>query len=579
VTFLTLWAQVGRRVTVTPRLAIGLAVILLGGGLGLAVLNEHISLIEHQNNARTQANILAASLAAPLAFDDQAAMREYINALRADPEVQAVGAYGADGRLATGYALVGKPLQPTNSDPSPSAHNNSLEVRAPVSQGNTPLGSVYLRTSIETLARRATRYVGIGILIFMASLLVAVLGAGHASLSEANRRLKREMEEREKAEAALRQAQKMEAMGQLTGGVAHDFNNLLMVASSGLDLMEKTSDPARRERLKGAIRQAIDRGASLTQQLLAFARRAPLKPEIVDLNVLLRGMREMLDRTLREDIIVHLDPAPDIWPVEIDSSQLEVAILNAAVNARDAMPNGGSITVSADNKPAGGPSERDLVQISIRDTGSGMPPDVLARVFEPFFTTKEVGKGTGLGLSQVYGFAHASGGEVQIDSAPGSGTTVSLLLPRSEKLAATQHRSDYNVSTSTTQHTKILVVEDDDNVAGLVLEMLNVLGYDPLRTSNAERALEALRSEVQFDIVFSDMVMPGDMNGLDLVHQIVRDYPDLPVVLTTGYSAAASSAAAEGVRLLLKPYRIEALDTALKDALAQRPAETQVPLG
>jgi CheY-like chemotaxis protein len=208
-----------------------------------------------------------------------------------------------------------------------------------------------------------------------------------------------------------------------------------------------------------------------------------------------------------------------------------------------------------------------------------MPPDVLARVFEPFFTTKEVGKGTGLGLSQVYGFAHASGGEVQIDSAPGSGTTVSLLLPRSEKLAATQHRSDYNVSTSTTQHTKILVVEDDDNVAGLVLEMLNVLGYDPLRTSNAERALEALRSEVQFDIVFSDMVMPGDMNGLDLVHQIVRDYPDLPVVLTTGYSAAASSAAAEGVRLLLKPYRIEALDTALKDALAQRPAETQVPLG
>jgi signal transduction histidine kinase/ActR/RegA family two-component response regulator len=579
VTFLTLWAQVGRRVTVTPRLAIGLAVILLGGGLGLAVLNEHISLIEHQNKARTQANILAASLAAPLAFDDQAAMREYINALRADPEVQAVGAYGADGRLATGYALVGKALQPTNSDPSPSAHNNSLEVRAPVSQGNTPLGSVYLRTSIETLARRATRYVGIGILIFMASLLVAVLGAGHASLSEANRRLKREMEEREKAEAALRQAQKMEAMGQLTGGVAHDFNNLLMVASSGLDLMEKTSDPARRERLKGAIRQAIDRGASLTQQLLAFARRAPLKPEIVDLNVLLRGMREMLDRTLREDIIVHLDPAPDIWPVEIDSSQLEVAILNAAVNARDAMPNGGSITVSADNKPAGGASERDLVQISIRDTGSGMPPDVLARVFEPFFTTKEVGKGTGLGLSQVYGFAHASGGEVQIDSAPGSGTTVSLLLPRSEKLAATQHRSDYNVSTSTTQHTKILVVEDDDNVAGLVLEMLNVLGYDPLRTSNAERALEALRSEVQFDIVFSDMVMPGDMNGLDLVHQIVRDYPDLPVVLTTGYSAAASSAAAEGVRLLLKPYRIEALDTALKDALAQRPAETQVPLG
>jgi len=349
--------------------------------------------------------------------------------------------------------------------------------------------------------------------------------------------------------------------------VAHDFNNLLMVASSGLDLMARTDDPVRRERLQDGIRQAIDRGASLTQQLLAFARRAPVRPEVVDPGTRLQGLRSLLERSLREDITVEVRPEKGVWPVEVDPSQFEVAILNTAINARDAMPGGGKITLTAANVPAAEAELGcDLVRICVIDTGVGLAPELAARVFEPFFTTKGVGQGTGLGLSQVYGFARAAGGSVRFDSTPGKGSTVCIELPRSDKPPPPPPPTAPEAGDGP-RVGRILLVEDDDHVAELVTQMLSELGYVSTRVAQAAAALETLSADPAFDLVFSDMVMPGEMNGLELARDLARRYPRLPVVLTTGFSDAAKVAAEQGVRLLLKPYRMEALQAELAAAL------------
>ncbi len=565
-----LWRAIGRGLTRRPAIAFVLACGLLLVSLSLAVVNERLATVQNLRQAGVQAEILAASVAAPLAFDDRSAMAQYLTALRANPNIEAAGAYGPSGRFVAGF---GRGAQPPalNRIARPQARDGAVTVATPVVQGTTVLGSVYLRVATESFARRATRYIGIGAVVLMASLIVAVLGASGASLREAHARLQAEVEEREKAEAALRQAQKMEAMGQLTGGVAHDFNNLLMVASSGLDLMDRTTDPDRRERLKNGIRQAIDRGADLTQQLLAFSRKTPLRSQVVDLATVLAGMRDVLDRSLREDIAVRVDSPPGLWRVELDPSQFEVAILNIALNARDAMPEGGIITVRLRNVPSGD-GEADRVSVAISDTGAGMSPELAARVFEPFFTTKEVGKGTGLGLSQVYGFVNASGGEVNFASQIGQGTTVSMSLPRSKNPSSLAAAPGAPVAMSAEGLRRVLYVEDDDRVAALVAEMLEELGYQVVRAKDASIALGLLRGDAPFDLVFSDMVMPGEMNGLDLAHVLAGERPDLPVVLTTGYSASAMAAAAEGVRLLVKPYRIETLAAQLQAALAGEPS-------
>jgi signal transduction histidine kinase/ActR/RegA family two-component response regulator len=564
-------ARIARRLTLTPLIAVLLAAGLLIVSLALALYNEHAGRLQYARSAQVQAEILAASVAAPLAFDDDMATREYVNALRANPAVEAVAAFDEQGRAAAEFqrhasgsptlALVGAPYW----------EGGRLVVTSPVMQGSTHLGSVYLRFATETPRRRATRYLGIGVVVVMASLMVAVLGASQANMREANARLEAEIRERERAEEALRQAQKMEAMGQLTGGVAHDFNNLLMVASSGLELLDRTSDPTRRERLKQGIRQAIDRGASLTQQLLAFARKTPLKTEVVDLGAQLMSMNNVLERSLREDITVEIEVGPDLWAVEIDPAQFEVAILNIALNARDAMPQGGAIRIRLENQPAPD-HQRDAVRVTVTDTGQGIPPDRLSRVFEPFFTTKNVGEGTGLGLSQVYGFARASGGEVSIESEVGRGTSVILLIPRSHRSAPPAQAAPTPSFDSDNRSLRVLLVEDDDRVAELVGEMLGELGYDVIRAANAAIAMDVLQRDDSIDLVFSDMVMPGEMDGLELARQIGRRKPDLPVVLTTGYSASASAAAREGLRLLVKPYRIDALAAELAAAMEARAA-------
>lgn len=553
------------RVAETPAIGISLALALLLASLFLAFHNENQARAEKVREVEVQARVLAGSLAGPLAFDDDTATREYIDALKASPDFDAVGAYAANGRLVAGFSRAGEPLPQVNQVQRPTLRGDELIVTASVEQGGTKLGSVYLGAATENWSRRATRYLGIAIIIVMACLLVAVLGASYASVSAANRRLQAEIAGRRDIEEALRQSQKMEAMGQLTGGVAHDFNNLLMVASSGIELLERTTDPVRRDRLKDGIRQAIDRGAKLTQQLLTFARRSPLTPEVIDVGARLRGLEDLLERSLREDITIAFDLPSGLWPIEVDASQLDVAVLNIAINARDAMPDGGVIAISAANIPASGEAERDMVQVCIRDSGTGIAPDMVKKVFEPFFTTKGVGSGTGLGLSQVYGFVQASGGNVRIDSELGEGTSVSLLFPRSTHAVPISVGKTAIVADSG-HDTTVLVAEDDDHVADLVCEMLGELGYNTRRVTNATDALRLVKDDEPIDLVLSDMIMPGKMNGLELARQVSRHNPDLPVVLMTGFSEAAASAAAEGFPLLAKPYTMEALGETLGQA-------------
>ena len=383
------------------------------------------------------------------------------------------------------------------------------------------------------------------------------------------------------AEEKILQTQKIEAIGQLTGGVAHDFNNLLMVISSGLDMVERQSDPARRERILAAMRQAVDRGAALTRQLLTFSRRQKLQPEPIDLGRRTADMREMLDRSLRGDIHVQMDFQTDIWPAEVDPGELELAVLNLAVNARDAMDSGGIIRIAGRNQPnfVEGDLCGDFVSLSVTDEGSGMSPEVIARVFEPFFTTKDIGKGSGLGLAQVHGFAHASGGTVKICSRIGEGTTVSMLLPRTHKQPPPLAAELHTVMPAQAKRSAglALLVDDDDSVAALVGEMLGQLGYETLRVASAEAALGALADYRTVDVVFSDVMMPGAMNGLQLALEIRHRHPGLPLLLTSGFSdAIKQEAAQQKIPLLPKPYRLEELESALRLAREEAAARTAI---
>jgi signal transduction histidine kinase/CheY-like chemotaxis protein len=383
--------------------------------------------------------------------------------------------------------------------------------------------------------------------------------------------LRAQIEERQKVEETLRQAKKIEAIGQLTGGVAHDFNNLLMVITGGLNILDSQSDPVRRKRLMDGMRQAADRGAGLTRQLLAFSRSQPLRPEPIDLARHIGGMRELLDRSLRGDVQVRTTFVAGLWATEVDPSELELVVLNLAVNARDAMPDGGVVWIRAENAPdlAQDGLNGDFVRLSVADNGVGMSAEVIERAFEPFYTTKDIGKGSGLGLAQVYGFAVQSGGAVRIDSAPGEGAVVSLFLPRSARTPAAaeaQPPEFHDVHAEARGH--VLVVEDDEDVAALVIEMIRQLGFETTRVSSAQAALGALADGRPIDLMFSDVMMPGGMNGLDLAREVRRRRPGLPILLTSGFAdAAMREAEMQGVPLLPKPYQLQTLATAVDGAL------------
>ncbi|HSW19021.1 MAG TPA: PAS domain-containing protein [Ramlibacter sp.] len=376
----------------------------------------------------------------------------------------------------------------------------------------------------------------------------------------------RDQERLRKAEEALRQSQKLESIGRLTGGVAHDFNNLLAVFANGLQLLERAVSVEQQERIHVAMRRAVARGTGLTHQLLAFTRRQAINPEPIELAAHLEGMREMLEHSLRGDTRVEMNFGAELWPVEVDVGEFELAMLNLFANARDAMPDGGTITIDARNvmDAADKGLPTDFLRLCVADTGSGMPPEVLDRVFEPFFTTKEVGKGSGLGLPQVYGFAQQSGGRLRIDSTVQVGTTVTLLLPRSRrKPAAPVDPSSATPVRSNGSGRQVLLVEDDAEVAALTREMLSHLGFNVIHVASPVAALGALANARSIDVVFSDIMMPGGISGLDLAREIRHRRPGLPIVLTTGYSVSAAGMNSAEFRLLIKPYSLEALANAL----------------
>jgi len=451
-----------------------------------------------------------------------------------------------------------------------------VDVLGNVSLLERPVESLALTTMVRTAARSRLRQYQIRALLQSqddaAAALESTIVFRTRQLEEANLELQRQIAERERVEDSLRQAQKLEALGQLTGGVAHDFNNLLMVVSGGLQILERPGDAGRRERTIQAMQRAVERGAGLTRQLLTFARRQALQPRAIDLSQQIRSMLEMLDRSLRGDVAVQLHLADDLWVVEADPGELELVIINLAVNARDAMPHGGTIEIRTANVPgsAFGELQADHVALSITDTGTGMPPEVQARIFEPFFTTKEVGKGSGLGLAQAYGFAKQSGGTVQIRSAVGRGTTVSLLLPRSAR--AVDHvrpkLRERPASVSRPPQFHVLLVEDDDEVAALTADMLVQLGYRVTSADSAAEALEVLAHGKDIDAVLSDIMMPGGMSGVQLAHAVKERRPGLPVILTTGYPGADARRAEDaGIPLMPKPYRLDDLAAMLRRLL------------
>jgi PAS domain S-box-containing protein len=356
----------------------------------------------------------------------------------------------------------------------------------------------------------------------------------------------------------LAESQKLDALGQLTGGVAHDFNNILMIISGSLHFLKKSAvTDAKMQRTISAIETATKRGAALTSQLLTFARRQSVNPQAIDLASRMEAIRDVLETGAGSSVKLAFDLGREIWPVTVDISELETAIVNLVINARDAMPAGGIITVAARNAIAEDQDARDFVAISVEDSGQGIAPDVLDKIFDPFFTTKPVGKGTGLGLSQVHGFAHQAGGTVRVESELGRGTKVTILLPRDEIVASTDRTGIAEVGGSGT----VLLVEDNPDVASVSASLLEQLGYTVRRVSDADAALRDVELH-NVDLVFSDIVMPGKIDGLALARRLRQMRPELPILLATGYSDAAA-----GVRgdfpILRKPYEIHQLSQAI----------------
>jgi PAS domain S-box-containing protein len=395
------------------------------------------------------------------------------------------------------------------------------------------------------------------------------LRATHAALVS-------QVAERERTERLLRQSQKMEAIGQLTGGIAHDFNNLLMVIIGGLSILDGSLPAERRRKIRDGMRQAAERGAALTRQLLAFSRQKELHAKPIAIPRYIEGMKELLDGSLGGAIAVKTDFDPGLWAVRVDEGELGIALLNLCVNARDAMPQGGSISIAARNRPDIGEFglTGDFVELSVSDTGEGMDADTVARCLEPFYTTKDIGKGSGLGLAQVYGFAHGSEGAVYIDSKPHEGTKVLLLLPRSEEPPAAAVAADPRAGAAIPgpPRRRVLLVEDDVQVASLTSAMLVELGHEVVPVTTGHAALEELAHTPDIDLVLSDIMMPGGMDGVALVREMRLRQIRLPVLLVSGFAAAAKrEAEKEGIPLLAKPYTFSDLAAKLHDTLHPPP--------
>jgi signal transduction histidine kinase len=405
-------------------------------------------------------------------------------------------------------------------------------------------------------------------------------------LADLNTKLIKESEQRSSVERALMHTQKLDAIGQLTGGIAHDFNNLLTVVLGNLELLErslsKPKPPATQRLLQlvhGALQASRD-CESLTRQLLSFARRNPARYEIVDVNRSIEEFVPLLRRAAGEPVTIEFALGPRLWPSHLDGSQLEAAILNLTVNARDAMPAGGTLRIETANfvHAADGkgdvlvPSDLapgDYVRICVSDTGAGMEPDIQAHVFEPFFTTKDIGKGSGLGLSQVYGFAHQAGGAIALDSAPGKGTRIAVYLPRSQETPATVAAKPQPEDDMPRGSETVLVVDDNFLVRGFVADTMTSLGYHVLEARDGPDALAILDGQEQVNLLFTDIVMPNGMNGIELAREAQRRQPGLKVLVTSGYSQAelATAHGTTPLSYLAKPYRAADLARRVRETL------------
>jgi PAS domain S-box-containing protein len=417
-----------------------------------------------------------------------------------------------------------------------------------------------------------------GSLFFASVVIDAIRDEGGKIIGFA--KITRDITERREAEAKLQrareqlaQSQKMEALGQLTGGIAHDFNNMIMVVSGNAQLLKQRLRDAKNLRSIEAIEIAAARGETLTRQLLAFSRRQALNPTVISLRERLAAFRDLLASSARGDIELSMNIGRNIWPVVVDAHELELALINLVVNARDAMPDGGAISITAENvqlQPDDTPEHLsgDFVALMVTDIGCGIAADVLPKVFEPFFTTKELDKGTGLGLSQVYGLTRQSGGTVTISSEVGKGTTVTMYLPRSHRPVGEEPADD---EASPAGRETVLLVEDNPDVQEVASMLLDQLGYRVICAQSPAIALQLLASGEAIDLVFSDVVMPGEVDGLRLAQRIRKEYPDIAVLLTSGYARAANTLEA-GFPILRKPYQLATLARAVRGALDRQPA-------
>jgi signal transduction histidine kinase/CheY-like chemotaxis protein len=572
-------AELLRRVPIGPA-AVLVPLLLLAAGIAVILQSETAYRQQKHEETQVQAEVLAASVVAALDFGDAAAAQEAADAARANRQLRGVSVYDRSGRWIAGYRRDAPSLRLT-LDQARVYRTNAVVAEVPVTSAGKRVGTVRMGAEPPPLSTRLGRYVLLGLLVIMAALVIAVLGMAQAALrraneelaaratalGEANAELRHQMDARAEAEEQLRQAQKMQALGQLTGGIAHDFNNLLTVIQGSADMLNRPGiADDRRRRFAEAIVQASDRAAALTGQLLAFARRQPLQPEVFDVNALINGMTELLDRTLGERFQVVTSLEEIACAVEADRAQLTSALLNVAVNARDAMPEGGTLTIRTRIEKL---DRQPMVALSVADSGSGMDAETLTRAMEPFFTTKSAGKGTGLGLSQVYGFATQSGGDLRIESVEGTGTTVTILLPCSDAplpVEAVTVQSQRPMRTGA-----VLLVEDNDEVGEFAETLLQELGHQVTRTRSGAEALEVAGTR-DFDVVFTDVVMP-EMSGIELAEALKDKIPDVPIVLTTGYSDEIARHGTGGRPVLLKPYRAETLAAVLDEALGGRSGE------
>ncbi|HYI07603.1 MAG TPA: ATP-binding protein [Thermoanaerobaculia bacterium] len=435
----------------TPAYALAAAIALLAAGILISAYQDRVFRAQQVREVTVQGEILAASITAALFFADAKAVQEHVSALQINPEIEAAGVYDDRNALVASFVRKGQePLPRSAPDRSTLVRGRRAMVVVPVMQDSIPLGTVSIRTIDEPPGRRLTRHAAIMLLAVMAALLMAFTGTSQRTLGEANRQLEaraialaetnqllqNEMEERSKAEDALRQSQKMEAVGQLSGGIAHDFNNLLTIIQGNLHLLkaQAAADPSAIQTYADGAGEAVDRAGHLVRRLLAFSRRQPLSPRSVNLSELATGMKDLILHSVGDRVRIEWELRAQ-WKTLCDVNQMENVILNLAINARDAMPDGGTLTIATndltlDGAPGGEVTPGEYVEVKVRDTGSGMTEEVRKRAVDPFFTTKPHGQGTGLGLSMAFGFIRQSNGYFDIDTVPGKGTTIAILLRR-----------------------------------------------------------------------------------------------------------------------------------------------------